>query len=183
MSTISTDIAIVGGGVIGLTTALRIRSKRRDVVVIEPREPGSGASYGNAGTIADYAVIPVGAPAVLRNLPSLLLDPNSPLAIRKAALPTLFPWLARFAYESLPHRYRANAQRIAELLSDASSAWTELADEIGASSLLSAKGCLYIYQTRKAFGAAASDIELRRSFGVAQEILSANDVLQLEPKL
>src|SRR5277367_1854081 len=78
MSEISTDIAIVGGGVIGLATALRLRGDGREVIVIEPNEPGSGASYGNAGTIADYAIIPVGTPAVLKSLLSLLLDANSP---------------------------------------------------------------------------------------------------------
>jgi D-amino-acid dehydrogenase len=183
MSRISTDIAVIGGGVIGLATALRLRADGREVAVIEPNEPGSGASYGNAGTIADYAVIPMGAPSVLRNFLSLLLAADSPLAIRKAALPTLFPWLARFAYESLPHRYRKNAQQIAELLSDASSAWTEFAAEIGATNLLTARGCLYLYQTSKAFRAAASDIELRRSYGVSQELLSANEAVRLEPRL
>jgi D-hydroxyproline dehydrogenase len=183
MSRISTDIAIIGGGVIGLATALRLRADGREVVVVEPNEPGSGASYGNAGTIADYAIIPVGTPSVLRNFLSLLLDGDSPLAIRKAALPALFPWLARFAYESFPHRYRDNARRLADLVSDASSAWTDLAAEIGASSLLTAKGCLYLYQTTKAFRAAASDIELRRSYGVSQELISANDALRLKPRL
>src|SRR5262249_54332646 len=174
MSRISTDIAVIGGGVIGLAIALRLRADGREVVVVEPNEPGSGASYGNAGTIADYAIIPVGTPSVLRNLLSLLLDPDGPLAIRKAALPSLFPWLARFAYESMPHRYRDNARRIAELLSDASPAWIELAAEIGASNLLTAKGCLYLYHTKKAFMAAGSDIEVRRAYGVSQELLSAN---------
>jgi D-hydroxyproline dehydrogenase len=183
MSRISTDIAVIGGGVIGLAIALRLRADGREVVVVEPNEPGSGASYGNAGTIADYAIIPVGTPSVLRNFLSLLIDPDSPLAIRKAALPSLFPWLARFAYESMPHRYRDNARRIAELLSDASSAWIELAAEIGASNLLTPKGCLYLYHTKKAFRAAGSDIELRRAYGVSQELLSANDVLRLEPRL
>ena len=183
MSRISTEVAVIGGGVIGLATALRLRADGREVAVVEPNEPGSGASYGNAGTIADYAIIPVGTPLVLRNFLSLLLDVDSPLAIRKAALPTLFPWLARFAYESFPHRYRDNARRLADLLSDASSAWTDLAAEIGASSALTAKGCLYLYHTSKAFRAAASDIELRRSYGVSQELLSANDALRLEPTL
>ena len=53
--------------------------------------PGSGASYGNAGTIADYAVMPVGTPDVLRNLPSLLFNRTSPLSIRTGALPALAP--------------------------------------------------------------------------------------------
>ncbi|MBB5575510.1 NAD(P)/FAD-dependent oxidoreductase [Rhizobium paranaense] len=183
MNRISTDIAVVGGGVIGLAIALRLRADGREVMIIEPNEPGSGASYGNAGTVANYAVIPVGTPSVLRNFLSLLLNPNSPLAIRTSALPTLFPWLARFAYESLPHRYRENAGQIAELVSDASSAWTEFAAEIGASNFLSAKGCLYLYHTRKAFQAACADIELRRSYGVSQELLSASEVLGLEPRL
>lgn len=183
MSRISTDIAVIGGGVIGLAIALRLRADGREVVVIEPNEPGSGASYGNAGTIADYAVIPVGTPAVLRNLPSLLLDARSPLSIRASALPTLFPWLARFAYESLPHRFRQNTRAIAELVSDASSEWREFAAEISASDLLSAKGCLYLYETPKAFRAAATDIDLRRFYGVGQELLSADEVHRLEPRL
>ncbi|WP_054311990.1 FAD-dependent oxidoreductase [Mesorhizobium sp. 1M-11] len=183
MSRISTDVAVIGGGVIGLAIALRLRADGREVVVIEPNEPGSGASYGNAGTIADYAVLPVGTPAVLRNLLPLLLDAEGPLSIRAAALPALFPWLARFAYESLPHRYRDNTRRIAELLSDAPAAWRELAAEIGASDLISAKGCLYLYNTQKAFRAASADVALRRSYGVAQELLSPDEVLRLEPRL
>ncbi|WP_429925460.1 NAD(P)/FAD-dependent oxidoreductase (plasmid) [Agrobacterium vitis] len=183
MEKLKTEIAIIGGGVIGLTTALRLRSEGREVVVIEPNEPGSGASYGNAGTIADYAIIPVGTPAVLKNLVSLLFDADSPLAIRKAALPTLFPWLIRFAYESLPHRYRHNTARIADLLSNASREWLELASEIGASELLSAKGCLYLYQTEQAFRAASSDVARRANYGIAQELLNPNEVRSLEPNL
>jgi D-amino-acid dehydrogenase len=183
MSRISTDVAVIGGGVIGMAIALRLRADGREVVVIEPNEPGSGASYGNAGTIANYAVIPVGTPSVLRNLVSLLLDANSPLSIRASALPTLFPWLMRFTYESLPHRYRRNTRRIAELVSGAGAAWTEFAAQIDASDLLSAKGCLYLYETRKAFKAADADIKLRRGHGVAQELLSADEVSRLEPRL
>ncbi len=183
MNLLTTDIAVIGGGVIGLATALRLRTEGRDVVLIEPNAPGSGASYGNAGTIADYAVIPVGTPAVLRNIASLLLNADSPLAIRKAALPTLFPWLARFAYESLPHRYRDNTRQLVHLVSDASAEWLELAAQIGASELLSAKGCLYLYQTKKAFKAAASDVELRRQAGIVQQLLAPDEISHLEPNL
>nr|MDA3888631.1 FAD-dependent oxidoreductase [Allgaiera sp.] len=91
MSAARTEIAVIGAGVIGLTIALRLARAGREVVLIDPATPGSGASWGNAGTIADYAVLPVGTPSVLRNLPALLLDRNSPLAIRRAALPALAP--------------------------------------------------------------------------------------------
>ncbi len=102
----STDIAIIGAGVVGLAIAERLVAEGREVTLIDPADPGMGASYGNAGTIADYAVAPVGTPDVLWNLPSLLFDRNSPLAIRRAGLPRLAPWLLRFALQSLPVRRR-----------------------------------------------------------------------------
>ena len=104
------EIAIIGAGVIGLTIALRLAAEGRDVLVIEPNEPGSGASYGNAGTIADYAVLARGhagraAQPAMRSFST----GDSPLAIRLAGLPALLPWLLRFAVQSLPSRARANA--------------------------------------------------------------------------
>ena len=68
---IKTDVAVIGAGIIGLATTLRLAAAGREVVVIDPNEPGSGASWGNAGTLAPYACAPVGNPDVLRNLPGL----------------------------------------------------------------------------------------------------------------
>ena len=61
---IKTDIAIVGAGIIGLTVAFRLAALGRAVVVIDPNDPGSGASYGNAGAIAPYGCAPIGNPDV-----------------------------------------------------------------------------------------------------------------------
>ena len=56
----TTEIAVIGAGVVGLTIALELVDQGREVVLVDPGPPGMGASYGNAGTIADYAVAPVG---------------------------------------------------------------------------------------------------------------------------
>lgn len=177
------EIAVIGAGVIGLTIALRLAAAGREVLLIDRADPGSGASYGNAGTIADYAVQPVGTPDVLRNLPSLLLDRNSPLAIRKAALPTLAPWLLRFARQSLPGPARANAEALARLLADAAPRWRALVSEIGGEALLRDRGCLYWYQSDAEYRAGEADIAFRRSLGVQVELLPARDLVALEPGL
>ncbi|MGK9339793.1 NAD(P)/FAD-dependent oxidoreductase [Sinorhizobium meliloti] len=177
------DIIIIGAGVIGLATALRLAAHGRDVTVLDPHEPGSGASYGNAGTIANYAAIPVGSPAVLKRLPQLLLDRDSPLSISRSALVALMPWLLRFAYQSLPGNAARNAGVIAALLEQSPSGWIELASEAKAGDLLSQNGCLYVYDTAKAAAGAAADIALRKKFGIAQEIVSPDDVARLEPAL
>ena len=178
-----TEIAVIGAGVIGLAIARRLQAQGREVVVIDPADPGSGASYGNAGTIADYAVMPVGTPEVLRNLPSLLFDRNSPLSIRRAALPSLAPWLLRFARQSLPAAARRNSASLAALLADAGASWLTLADEIGGSTILQKRGCLYLYETKAAFQAASADMDFRRGFGIKVDLISPDDLAALESGL
>ena len=177
------EIAVIGAGVIGLAIAHRLAAEGRTVVIIDPAPPGAGASYGNAGTIADYAVQPVGTPDVLRSLPSLLFDRNSPLSIRRAGLPSLAPWLLKFARQSLPGAARRNALAIAGLMAGALPEWETLANEIGGTALMQHRGCLYLYETRAAFEAAQQDLAFRRGIGVCVEMLAPQEVAKMEPGL
>ncbi|WP_372839469.1 NAD(P)/FAD-dependent oxidoreductase [Phaeovulum sp.] len=180
---IKCDIAVIGAGVIGLAIAHRLALEGREVVLIDPDEPGMGASYGNAGTVADYAMQPVGTPSVLASLPRLLFDRNSPLAIRQAALPALAPWLVRFARQCLPAAARRNAQALANLVQDAQPRWTALADAIGGAELLQHRGCLYLYESARDLRAAKADMAFRRDLGVAVEMLGPDEIAALEPGL
>jgi glycine/D-amino acid oxidase-like deaminating enzyme len=177
------EIAIVGAGVVGLATALRLAAEGRDVLLIDPNGPGSGASFGNAGTIAEYACMPVGNPAVLRALPKLLLDPDSPFSLRWPALLQLAPWLTQFVRQSLPAATRANALALAGLLADALPAWEEMVAEAGMEDLLRRNGCLYLYRRESDFAAGTGGRAMRAGFGVHQEILTPNEVAALEPGL
>lgn len=177
------EIAVIGAGVVGLSIALRLAHEGREVVLIDPADPGSGASYGNAGTIADYAVQPVGSPDVLRNLPSLLFDRDSPLAIRRAALPSLAPWLLRFARQSLPAAARRNARAIAGLMASALPDWESLATAVDGQSLMQRRGCLYIYETAEAARKAREDLAFRRDLGVSLEMLNTAELARMEPGL
>jgi D-amino-acid dehydrogenase len=178
-----TDIAILGAGVVGLAIAEALIAAGREVTIIDPAEPGMGASYGNAGTIADYAVIPVGSPDVLKSLPSLLFDQNSPLAIRRAALPALMPWLARFALQSLPGPTRRNAANIARLLVGAAGHWQDLAARIGGTDILQNRGCLYLYETEKSYSVAHADMAFRRTLGISVDLIGPDELRQMEPNL
>jgi D-amino-acid dehydrogenase len=178
-----TEIAIIGAGVVGLAIAERLLAEGREVTLIDPNPPGSGASYGNAGTIADYATMPVGTPDVLRNLPSLLFDRNSPLSIRRAALPSLAPWLIRFARQSLPGATQRNAAAIAALLEGACPLWEGLAARIGGTDILQKRGCLYLYETKAAYRAAHADMASRHSLGIKVDLIGPEELRQLEPGL
>lgn len=183
MATQSVEIGIVGAGVIGLATALRLAADGREVMLIDPNEPGSGASYGNAGTLADYAVTPVGNPALLRQLPQLLLDPESPFALRWSALWQLAPWLTRFVHQSLPGPARANAVALSGLLAEAMPAWEQMAAAAGIADLLRRNGCLYLFNDPQAVAPTQWAQAVRRDLGVRQEVLTPTEVAALEPNL
>ena len=179
----NTDIVVLGGGVIGLNIALRMLNSGRDVILIDPEEPGSGASYGNAGTIAEYAVLPIGSPEVIKRLPSLLFNKNSPIAIKRSEILSLAPWLLKFLYQSMPKQASKNAQSIAEILVNARLRWEELANQINGSSLLNSNGSIYIYKSKSIYDAGLKDISHRKNLGLNAQMLSPSELHKLEPNI
>jgi D-hydroxyproline dehydrogenase len=178
-----TEIAVIGAGVVGLTIALELVEAGHEVVLVDPGQPGMGASYGNAGTIAGYATSPVGTPDVLRSLPSLMFSRTSPLAIRHRALPELMPWLLRFLWQSLPAAAARNARAIAALLADAGERWDGLALHVQGAGILQRRGCLYLYETPSALAAAESEMTRRRALGVEVDLIGPDRLAELEPNL
>ena len=177
------DVVVLGGGVIGLVTALRLLNSNKEVILIDSKEPGSGTSYGNAGTIAEYAVLPVGSPSILKKLPSLLLNKNSPIAINHSHILTLAPWLLRFFYQSSPKKAAQNAKAISDLLIDCRQRWVELASEINGDEILKSNGCLYFYQKKSSFEGGKNDMKRRKKLGLNVEMLTPSELQKLEPNL
>ena len=120
------NIAIIGAGFIGLASAAALMRDGHRVTLFDPAGIGQGASFGNAGTFAPYACIPVNNPSVFRDLPRFLLSNESPFRLRWAYLPQLAPWLARFMMSSLPRRYEASTGALAALLAQAHDAYAPL---------------------------------------------------------
>ena len=178
-----TEIAVIGAGVVGLAIALDLVEAGHQVVLVDPGQPGMGASYGNAGTVAGYATSPVGTPDVLRSLPSLMFSKTSPLAIKTRALPSLMPWLLRFLRQSLSAAAERNGRAIATLLTDAAEGWDDLALRVSGAGLLQRRGCLYVYETPEALTAAGAEMAWRRALGVEVDLIGPDQLAALEPGL
>jgi D-amino-acid dehydrogenase len=54
----SADVIVLGAGMVGVSVALHLQKRGRDVVLVDRREPGEETSYGNAGLIQREAVFP-----------------------------------------------------------------------------------------------------------------------------
>lgn len=89
-------IAVIGAGIVGVSTAIWLQRAGHEVTLIDREGVAAGASYGNAGILACSGIIPVTTPGLLFRAPGMLLDPNQPLFLRWSYLPKILPWLVKF---------------------------------------------------------------------------------------
>lgn len=177
------NVAVIGAGFIGLSSAYWLMRDGHRVTLLDPQGPGEATSYGNAGTFAHYACIPVNNPSVFRGLPRFLLSKSSPLRIRWGYMPRLAPWLARFLFNSLPSRYPANVEALATILARAQDGYREMLAMPSLAGFVRERECLYLYSSQTSFDAASPALELRRSLGVEFDVLDRDEVRALEPQL
>jgi len=90
------DIAIIGGGIIGICAATYLAEAGRNVTIFDRTGICEETSSGNAAAFAFSDVLPLAHKGMIRQLPKWLADPLGPLSIPPAYLPRLLPWLIRF---------------------------------------------------------------------------------------
>ena len=56
------DVVVLGAGIVGVSIALHLQKRGRQVTLIDRRKPGEETSFGNAGLIQREGVYPYGFP-------------------------------------------------------------------------------------------------------------------------
>lgn len=177
------DVVIVGGGIVGLSSAYELAIRGMDVAVIDKGSIGTGCAVGSAGHIVPSHVIPLASPGAVGHAARSLLDRDGPLSVRWGLGPTLWGWLAAFV---------ANSRNV-----DMDAAATALADLGGLSVALidtwisvnqischhRTDGLLDVYGDASAFDAAVTLARTAERYGVDVEILDGDAARGIEPAL
>lgn len=161
----SKTIAIVGAGIVGVSTALWLQRDGHKVVLIDRKGPAEGASHGNGGVLASCAVVPVTVPGLLAKAPRMLLDPNQPLFLRWSYLPRLLPWLVKYLRYANAEDTARIARALFPVIGDSLADHLALAEGTGAERYVVASDYLYLYNNRGHFEADAFGWSLRREAG------------------
>ena len=96
------NIGVIGAGVVGLCCARYLQREGHHVTVIDRVPPGESCSFGNAGSFSVSSILPNASIGILKKVPSWLMDPEGPLALRYSYLPRMVPWLAAFIKSADP---------------------------------------------------------------------------------
>ena len=175
-------VAVIGAGIIGLSTAYYLQKTGYQVILIDKQEPGTGTSRGHASMIANYGVPGINQPQVWGELTRYLFSKSSPIAIQWSKIGKLTPWLVQFLKNCNITSMKKTALHTSTLLKSALSNYQELFNEIGAQNLLTHRGVSYVWidprQQPK-----SNQINIRSDSGVEQIKLSGQEIRELEPNL
>jgi D-amino-acid dehydrogenase len=179
----STRIAVIGAGIVGCSCALWLQKKGFEVTLIDPDDPGSGTSSGNACTIAEYGCIPVNSPDLFRRLPALLFSSDSPLSLSPAYALSHPAWMIEFLLNCRERKVTRTINLLGNLLSKVYDGLDPLLDMADARDLLAQQGFMHVYLDQREFNAAKRANQARREQGSNFVELDQGDIQDLEPNL
>ena len=177
-------IVILGGGVVGVTTAYQLQRDGHDVEILERNGlTAAGTSWGNAGMIApghSFVWSSPNAPMIL--LKSLFLKDQA-LRFRLSTDPRLYSWSWLFLRECTSEKARRNT-----LLKHRLAAYSQrILDEVVTAEAIdydrSTRGILYFHRSQKALDAGVEHMKLLEGDGQKIEILDRRGVLSVDPAL
>ncbi|MGE8319748.1 MAG: NAD(P)/FAD-dependent oxidoreductase [Comamonas sp.] len=175
-------VAVIGAGVVGVSTALALCSRGVEVTLLERGEPGMACSYGNSGAISPGSVAPLALPGVLKTVPGMLLDADGPLSLPLRYLPKAASWLIAFAQSADPAKVKAAAAVLNELYHGAVDAHESMARALGVPDLFVRHGHLHLYPDAAAVAKDAMGWQLREQYGYAVQQLDRAGIEALEPQ-
>lgn len=176
-------IAVIGAGIVGISSALYLQRAGFAVTLIDRDEPGHGASFGNAAALAPHAFVPINSPSIPRRLLPLLFASGSPLSIDWGYAPRMLPWLLSFLSHCRPAEVTRIAQAMHTLLSRNLDHALPLFRESGADRLMRGGGYLHLYESEAAYRSSAGEVALYKRLAGDVEEIDAAEIRRLEPNL
>ena len=176
-------VAVIGAGIVGLSAANWLTKYGQDVTLFDKEDPGSQASFGNAGTFAKYANIPTNSSSFFYLFPYLLLNKNSPLFFKKKSIIKSLPWLIEYLKNCRPSKVRDTSNKLTSLLSLVDEGYEELFAEADVNQLIARKSILYVWSNKIFFNSAKHDFETRAKTGIKIDILNKDEISDLEPNI
>ena len=174
-------IAIIGAGIVGVSTAIWLQRDGHDVVLIDKEGPAAGASYGNGGVLAASAVVPVNSPGLMSRAPGMLMRKDSPLFMRWSYLPKLLPWLLAYISRANVRDTCMAAHALTQILHDSIEQHQALAKGTGAEKWLKPSDYLFVYDDRAGFEKDRFGWGLRKEMGYRWEELDAEALNDYDP--
>ena len=176
-------IAVIGGGIVGITAALELQRRGHAVTLIERGEPGRETSYGNTGVLSDASIVISNNPGLLKKLPRFIAGKSDALRYDPVFVAQRLPWVLRFLGHCTEEHSDHAGRSLRALQSVSLDIHKQLIGEARADDLLRHTGWLKAFRSPAGLAGYRAELELLEANGVSLIHYGADELRQIEPGL
>ncbi len=177
-------ILVLGGGVVGVTTAYYLADDGHDVTVIDRHDEAAGeASYGNAGLINPSDSYAWASPEALKTFIKSLYQRDLGIKVRPRLDPRLWSWTWKFLFECTNARARINTLRKLRITTYSKACLNELVARTGIAYDSQAQGVVYLFRSQKTLDHGLAHMRFLEENGLKIELVDAAGLVRIDPAL
>ncbi|MFK7811061.1 MAG: NAD(P)/FAD-dependent oxidoreductase [Maribacter sp.] len=180
----SKNIIIIGGGIVGLSSAYYLQKEGHQVTVIDKSDITSGASFVNAGYLTPSHIIPMASPGMITKGLKMMFNSASPFYMKPRLDTDFLKWSWYFKKSST----KAKVEKAIPVIKDINILSRDLFEGIKASGdlgdfQLERKGLLMIYKTQASFEHEMIVAKKVSFLGLEVRELTKAQLLEIEPDI
>jgi len=177
-------VVVLGGGVIGVSTAWALARQGAEVTLVERQsDVALETSFANAGQVSPGYSTPWAAPGIPLKALRWLFQAHAPLAFRPDGSLFQWRWMAAMLANCSADRYAVNKERMMRLSEYSRDCLRSWRTETGIAYDARSQGTLQLFRSQAQLDAAARDVAVLQDCGVPFELLDAAGVMVVEPAL
>ncbi|WP_298719649.1 D-amino acid dehydrogenase [uncultured Oceanisphaera sp.] len=177
-------IAIVGAGIIGVTSAYLLSRLGHRIILMDAAEgPTQGASFANGAQLSYSYSDAMSSPSLLGKIPAILAGKDPAFRIKPSLDPDLVRWGSSFLSNARSHKEEFNTRTTLRLALHSRDVLHQVLEEHEIKFDYRRSGKLHIYTSENDLQKARIRVSQKSEWGVGQQILSKQQSLEVEPRL
>ena len=178
------DIVVLGGGVVGVTSAWYLAKAGHKVTLLERRDGVAlETSHANAGQISPGYASPWAAPGIPLKAAKWLLQRHAPFTVRPTSDPFQLRWMLKMFANCTPAAYAVNKGRMVRLAEYSRDCMKQLRGELALDYEGRQLGTLQLFRSQAQLDASQRDIAVLEEYGVPYQSMNADGCEEVEPAL
>ena len=177
-------VIVLGGGVVGTTTAYYLARSGAEVVVLDRQSgPAQETSFANAGQVSPGYSTPWAAPGIPLKALKWMFQKHAPLSIRPDGSLFQLRWMTAMLKNCSADRYAVNKERMMRVAEYSRSCLRQLRADTGIRYEHRTQGTLQLFRTQAQIDAVQRDVAVLQECGVPYALLDRDQLARFEPAL
>jgi len=177
----SKEVIIIGGGIIGLSSAFYLQQAGYSVTVIDSSDMRQGCSYGNAGYVCPSHFVPLATPGIVKQGLKWMLNAKSPFYVQPRLNGELISWGLKFMKSATREHVERSAVPLRDIALLSKRLYEEWAKLPGMDFAYEPKGMLEFFKTAENLHHAEETLKESLHLGLDARLVSKEELKAMEP--